>query len=110
VGFGVGAALTFFVNDLIGRIWSFRLYTLIYCIGSIMAIFSPNANVLYGTRFIQGFGLGPMTVSGPISIVEIAPTEIRGLLASWSVLLVSIGLFASELCALGVHLHVPVGN
>jgi MFS family permease len=110
VGFGVGAALTFFVNDLIGRIWSFRLYTLIYCIGSIMAIFSPNVNVLYGARFIQGLGLGPMTVSGPISIVKIAPTEIRGLLASWSVLLVSIGLFASELCALGVHLHVPVGN
>ncbi|KAJ5179208.1 hypothetical protein N7492_002418 [Penicillium capsulatum] len=110
VGFGVGAALTFFINDLIGRIWSFRLYTLIWCIGSIMACCSPNVHVLYGARVIQGLGLGPLTVSGPMSIVEIAPAEIRGLLASWFMLLMGIGLFGSVFCALGVYLHVPVGK
>ncbi|RSL92804.1 hypothetical protein CDV31_015010 [Fusarium ambrosium] len=110
VGFGVGSALTFFVNDVIGRLWSFRLYTLIWCIGSIMAIFSPNLKVLYAARVIQGLGLGPLTVSGPMSIVEIAPAEIRGLLASWFMLFMGLGLIGSVFCALGVYLHVPVGN
>ncbi|KAK1149014.1 hypothetical protein N8T08_007689 [Aspergillus melleus] len=110
VGFGVGAALSFLVNDLIGRIWSFRLYTLIWCVGSMMAIFSPNVQVLYAARVIQGLGFGPLTVSGPMSIVEIAPAEIRGLLTSWFLLLMSVGLFGSVFCALGVYRHVPVGN
>ncbi|EXK36441.1 hypothetical protein FOMG_09617 [Fusarium oxysporum f. sp. melonis 26406] len=110
VGFGVGSALTFFVNDRIGRLWSYRLYTIIYCIGTLMAIFSPNLNVLYAARVIQGLGLGPLTVTCPMSIVEIAPAEIRGLLAAWFTLLMGLGLFTAVFCTLGVYRHVPVGN
>ncbi|KAG5659680.1 hypothetical protein KAF25_002239 [Fusarium avenaceum] len=110
VGFGVGSALTFFINDKIGRLWSYRLYTLIYCIGTLMAIFAPNLKVLYVARVVQGLGLGPLTVTCPMSIVEIAPAEIRGLLTAWFTLLMGIGLFAAVFCTLGVYLHVPVGN
>lgn len=110
VGFGVGSALTFFLNDRLGRIWSYRLYTLIYCIGCLMAIFSPNLRVLYAARVIQGLGLGPLTVTCPMSIVELAPAEIRGLLAACFTLLMGLGLFSAVFCTLGVYLHVPVGN
>ncbi|KAG5750544.1 hypothetical protein H9Q70_006814 [Fusarium xylarioides] len=108
VGFGVGSALTFFINDRIGRLWSYRLYTLIYCIGTLIAIFSPNLNVLYAARVIQGLGLGPLTVTCPMSIVEIAPAEIRGLLAAWFTLLMGLGLFTAVFCTLGVYRHVPL--
>lgn len=110
VGFGVGSALTFFVNDRIGRIWSYRLYTLIYCIGCLIAIFSPNVEVLYAARVIQGLGLGPLTVTCPMSIVEIAPAEIRGLLAANFTLLMGLGLFTAVFCTLGVYRTVPIGN
>ncbi|KAM0547312.1 hypothetical protein ACHAPJ_010447 [Fusarium lateritium] len=110
VGFGVGSALTFFINDRLGRIWSYRLYTLVYCIGTIIAIVSPNLKVLYAARVIQGLGLGPLTVTCPMSIVEIAPAEIRGLLASWFTVLMGLGLFTAVFCTLGVFLHVPTGN
>jgi MFS family permease len=75
-----------------------------------MAIFSPNLNVLYAARVIQGLGLGPLTVTCPMSIVEIAPAEIRGLLAAWFTLLMGLGLFTAVFCTLGVYRHVPVGN
>lgn len=75
-----------------------------------MAIFSPSLKVLYAARVIQGLGLGPLTVTCPMSIVEIAPAEIRGLLASLFTLLMVIGLFTAVFCTLGVYLHVPVGN
>lgn len=110
VGFGVGAGLTFFINDVLGRIWSYRLYTLVYWIGTLMAIFSPNINVLYGARVIQGLGLGAFTVSGTMSIVEISPPEIRGLLASWFNLAMGIGLVGAVFCTLGCYRHIPVGK
>ena len=110
IGYGVGSALTFFINDRVGRIWSFRLYTLVYCIGTFMAIFSPNIKVLYGARIIQGLGLGAFTVSGPMSIVEIAPPQIRGLLVSWFSLFMGVGLVAAVFCTLGAYQHISVGK
>ncbi|VUC37192.1 unnamed protein product [Clonostachys rosea] len=110
VGYGVGSALTFLINDRVGRIWSFRLYTLVYCIGTLAAIFSPNINALYGARVIQGLGLGAFTVSGPMSIVEIAPAQIRGFLVSWFNLSMGIGLITAVFCTLGSYKHIPVGK
>lgn len=110
VGYGVGAALTFFINDRLGRIWSYRLYTLVYCIGTLITIFAPNVRVLYAGRVVQGLGLGPLTVSGPMSIVEISPPQIRGLLASWFNLAMGIGLIGATFCTLGCYRHVPEGK
>ncbi|KAF5640179.1 quinate permease [Fusarium sp. NRRL 25303] len=97
IGFGIGSALTFFINDRIGRLY-------------LIAIFSPSLNVLYAARVIQGLGLGPLTVTCPMAIVEIAPAEIRGLLAAWFTLLMGLGLFTAVFCTLGVYRHVPVGD
>jgi MFS family permease len=110
IGYGVGAALTFFINDRLGRIWSFRVYTLIYCIGTLITIFAPNVGTLYGGRVVQGLGLGPLTVSGPMSIVEISPPQIRGLLVSWFNLAMGIGLIGAVVCTLGCYRHVPKGK
>ncbi|ETS86653.1 hypothetical protein PFICI_00481 [Pestalotiopsis fici W106-1] len=110
IGFGFGSGLTFFINDRLGRIWSYRLYTLVYCIGTLIAIFSPNVGVLYAGRVVQGLGLGPLTVSGPISIVEISPPQIRGLLTSWFNVAMGIGLIGATFCTLGCFRHVPVGK
>ncbi|KAJ5369452.1 hypothetical protein N7509_014064 [Penicillium cosmopolitanum] len=103
IGCGVGAGLSFFVNDRIGRLWSLRLYMLIWIAGQMVATFSPNLRALYAARIISGLGIGPLTVTGTNSIVEIAPTEIRGLLATWFSVAMLLSLWVSVLCVYGVY-------
>jgi MFS family permease len=110
IGYAVGAALSFFINDSIGRLWSFRLYIMIWIVGQMVASFSPNLSGLYAARIISGIGIGSLTVTGPMSIVEIAPTEIRGLLGAWFVVAMGMSLFVSIFCVYGVYVHVPVSR
>ncbi|ATY65906.1 General substrate transporter [Cordyceps militaris] len=110
VGFGVGSGLTLFINDRLGRIRSYRLYALVYCIGSLVTIFAPDVRVLYAGRVVQGLGLGPLTVNGPLSIVEISPPQIRGLLTSWFSIAMGAGLIGANFCTLACFRHVPVGK
>ncbi|KAH8894134.1 putative sugar transporter [Thozetella sp. PMI_491] len=84
IGAGVGAALSFFVNDRVGRLWALRLYLLTWILGQMIAVGSQgNLATMYAGRIIAGFGIGPLTVIGPVALVEIAPAEIRGLITSW---------------------------
>ncbi|KAH9230399.1 hypothetical protein K456DRAFT_1917612 [Colletotrichum gloeosporioides 23] len=84
IGAGVGAFLSFFLNDKIGRLWSMRLYQTIYAAGSLISCFSyGNHGVLYVGRIIAGLGVGACTVVGPMSIAEMAPKSIRGLMTLW---------------------------
>ncbi|KAH8586380.1 putative transporter [Bisporella sp. PMI_857] len=104
---GLAAFFSFFVNDRIGRLWSLRLYLTIYTAGCLVSTFSyGHIGVLYLGRLIAGIGIGPLTVTGPMSIVEIAPVETRGLLTLWFgiVLLASqtIGVFTVYAC----YMHV----
>ena len=104
---GVGSALSFFINDRIGRLWSLRLYFTIWIIGQLVATFSyGNMGALYTGRFISGLGIGPLTVTGPVSIVEIAPTEIRGLLSVWFSVVMLLSLTLSTLTVYACFLHV----
>lgn len=106
IGDAVGAALSFFINDRIGRLWSFRLYTFIWIIGQLVAIFSPGADGLYAARIISGLGIGALSVIGTVAIVEIAPAEIRGLLASWYTVSMCIALMSAAFCVYGIQLHI----
>lgn len=77
---GIGALLSFFLNDKIGRLWSLRLYMVVYSTGVIIETVSfGNIPALYAGRLIAGWGIGALTVTGPMAIVEIAPKATRGL-------------------------------
>ncbi|KAF5233240.1 hypothetical protein FANTH_12637 [Fusarium anthophilum] len=108
---GVGSALSFFINDRIGRLWSLRLYFAIWIIGQLIATFSyGNKGALYTARFVSGLGIGPLTVTGPMSIVEIAPTEIRGLLTVWFSVVMLLSLTVSTLTVYACFLHLPASH
>ena len=49
-------------------------------------------------------------VTGPMSIVEIAPNEIRGLLTAWFVVAMGLSLVSSVFCVYGVYLHIPASR
>lgn len=110
VGAGVGAGLSFFINDRIGRLWSLRLYMTIWVIGQLIATFSPNLDCLYAARIVCGLGIGPLTVVGTMSIVEIAPTAIRGLLASWFSVVMLLSLFLSTMTVFGAYSNMDPGK
>ncbi|KAK9421264.1 putative Major facilitator superfamily (MFS) profile domain-containing protein [Seiridium unicorne] len=110
IGCGVGACLSFFINDRIGRLWSLRLYMSVWIIGQLVATFAPNLAGLYASRIISGLGIGPLTVLGPMSIVEIAPTEMRGLLAAWFSVAMLMSLFVAVFCVYGVFTTMAVSR
>ncbi|KAJ5612567.1 hypothetical protein N7510_005761 [Penicillium lagena] len=110
IGCGVGAGLSFFINDRVGRLWSLRLYMLIWIAGQLVATLAPNIGMLYAARVISGLGIGPLTVTGTNSIVEIAPTEIRGLLATWFSVAMLLALWVSIFCVYGVYQTMEVGR
>ncbi|KAL4874262.1 general substrate transporter [Aspergillus karnatakaensis] len=84
LGAGVGALLSFLVNDRLGRIWSLRLYQGLYIIGSLISCFAyGHVGALYIGRIVAGLGIGALTVVGPMTISEIAPKTSRGLMTLW---------------------------
>lgn len=109
LGNSAGAAASYFLNDRLGRLWSFRLYTFVYIIGQLVATFAPNVGGLYASRIITGLGIGSLSATAPMSIAEIAPAEIRGMLTSWYPTLMGLALLAATFCTYGVRLHVADG-
>ncbi|KAI0474541.1 general substrate transporter [Xylaria cf. heliscus] len=84
VGAGIGAFLSFFLNDKIGRVQSMRIYIATYAVGSLISCFSyGNIGALYTGRIVAGLGIGACTVIGPMTLAEIAPKMIRGLITLW---------------------------
>jgi len=71
LGAGIGPLLTLPLNDWIGRVWSYRLWMTVYAIGiAIETAAKGNLGALYAGRIIAGFGIGALTVVGPMSIAE----------------------------------------
>lgn len=108
---GVGAGLSYFINDRVGRLWSMRLYMVIWIVGQLIATFSyGHLGALYTARFVSGLGIGPLTATGPMSIVEVAPYEIRGLLATWFSVVMLLSLTVSCFVVYASFLHVAAGH
>ena len=106
IGYAVGAALSFVMNDRIGRLWSFRLYVAIWVVGQLVAIFAPGLASLYVARIVTGTGIGALTVTGPMSLVEISPAETRGLITSCFVVAMAAALVASTFCVYSSFIHI----
>jgi MFS family permease len=112
LGAGVGAFLSFFLNDRIGRIWSYRTYMTIYIIGNLIETFSyGNLGALYFGRLFGGLGVGACTVVGPMAIVEIAPETTRGLMAIWFNISMVGSQFIGVFLVYGVNRNIsPTSN
>ncbi|SPO29093.1 related to transporter (major facilitator superfamily) [Ustilago trichophora] len=75
-----GAFASIKLNQMYGRLWSLRIFTLIYMAGVVgQACSNGSIGALYASRFIGGIGIGATTVMPSVYIAEIAPNCIRGL-------------------------------
>ncbi|KAL2221957.1 general substrate transporter [Thermoascus aurantiacus ATCC 26904] len=77
-GSWLGALVSGFLSDLIGRKHSIMVGSVIWCIGSIIVCASQNVPMLIVGRIINGFSVGICSAQVPVYISEIAPPSKRG--------------------------------
>ncbi|KAF7810719.1 monosaccharide-sensing protein 2-like [Senna tora] len=104
----IGATLvTFFsgaVSDSLGRRPMLIISSLLYFVGSLVMLWSPNVYILLLARLLDGFGVGLAVTLVPLYISETAPPEIRGLLNTLPQFTGSAGMFFSYCMVFGMSL------
>lgn len=84
MGAALGAMISLFFNDRLGRLFCFRLYACIWASGLLVQIFSSGIyGLILAARIWMGIGAGAMTVITPVFLSEIAPARSRGFIISW---------------------------
>jgi SP family sugar:H+ symporter-like MFS transporter len=95
LGAMVGAACAGRLSDRFGRRNLIIAAALIFTVGSLLAAFAPSVGVLIAARFIIGLAVGSAALVVPLYLSEIAPTEIRGAIASLNQLMIVVGILAA---------------
>jgi putative MFS transporter len=78
VGMTLGALITGFVGDKMGRRFTYQINLLIFGLASLAAAFAQDMNQLIACRFVQGLGLGAEIVVGYSTLTEFVPPQTRG--------------------------------
>src|SRR5919199_1165620 len=93
-GLPIGAAIGALggpLADGLGRRRLIILAALVFGLGGIGTALSVNAAMLVAFRIVMGMGIGISSVVVPLYLSEMAPTEIRGALATLNNLMIVIG-------------------
>ena len=93
IGAIIGAVLAVFLNDSYGRKESLKASNFFYVLGTIIIIVSQHHSLLFLGRFIEGVGIGLITVTCPIYIAEGSQPTDRGRLVIVFVLMLPVGRF-----------------
>src|SRR5437660_12120308 len=91
VGMTLGALITGFVGDKMGRRFTYQVNLLIFGLASLAAAFAQDMNQLIACRFVQGLGLGAEIVVGYLTMTEFVPPKSRGRWLSFMAFLVVAG-------------------
>src|ERR1700710_3242188 len=97
VGMTLGALITGFVGDTMGRRSTYQINLLIFGLASLAAAFAQDMNQLIACRFVQGLGLGAEIVVGYSTLTEFVPPRTRGRWLSMMAFLVVAGFPATAL-------------
>jgi putative MFS transporter len=91
VGMTLGALITGFVGDKMGRRFTYQVNLLIFGLASLAAAVAQDMNQLIACRFVQGLGLGAEIVVGYSTLTEFVPPKTRGRWLSMMAFLVVAG-------------------
>jgi putative MFS transporter len=97
VGMTIGALITGFVGDKMGRRFTYQINLLIFGLASFAAAFSQDMTQLIVCRFVQGLGLGAEIVVGYSTLTEFVPPKSRGRWLSFMAFLVVAGFPATAI-------------
>ena len=91
VGAAIGALVCGKLNDTLGRKKTLTILAVLFFVGTLGGVFAPSLAVMIPSRVILGFAVGGASVTVPVYLAELAPTERRGSLAGRGELAIVIG-------------------
>jgi MFS family permease len=102
----VGALLSGFLSDILGRKRAIQVGAVIWCIGSILVCASQDIAMLVVGRFVNGLSVGICSAQVPVYISELAPPSKRGRVVgtqqwaiTWGILIMYVHFY--EICREG---------
>lgn len=95
IGALLGALFGGLITDNIGRKNSLFVCGFLFIIGTIFLCMAHSFSQLLIGRFIVGIGIGIASLTAPLYISEMAPTEHRGALVSINQLAITFGILLS---------------
>ncbi len=95
LGAMIGAALAGRLSDRMGRRKLIVIAAVVFTGGSLLAALAPTVGLLVTARFIIGLAVGSAALVVPLYLSEIAPTEIRGAIASLNQLMIVGGILVA---------------
>jgi putative MFS transporter len=104
IGMTLGALITGYVGDALGRRFTYQINLLIFGLASLAAAFVPNMGWLIVCRFIQGLGLGAEIVVGYSTLTEFVPPKTRG---RWLAFMAFIVVAGFPVTAILSYLIIP---
>ncbi|XP_058774510.1 inositol transporter 1-like [Vicia villosa] len=93
----LGAGIGGWINDQFGRKKATIIADVIFVIGAVVMAAAPDPYILILGRVFVGLGVGVASVTAPVYIAELSPSEIRGALVATNVLMITGGQFVSYL-------------
>ena len=91
----VGALIGGKISDAIGRRKTIIVLAVMFFVGVLVAVFSPNFAILVAGRIILGLAVGGASTVVPVFLAELAPFEIRGSITGRNELAIVVGQFAA---------------
>jgi sugar porter (SP) family MFS transporter len=90
-GAAIGALVCGKLNDVLGRKKTLVILAVLFFVGTLGGVFAPSLEVMIPSRVILGFAVGGASVTVPVYLAELAPTERRGSLAGRGELAIVVG-------------------
>jgi MFS transporter, SP family, major inositol transporter len=104
VGAAIGSVVCGRINDTIGRKKTLTILAVLFFVGTLGGVFAPGLGVMIPSRLILGFAVGGASVTVPVYLAELAPTERRGSLAGRNELAIVVGQL------LAFFINAVIGN
>lgn len=101
IGAIVGAMISAYLADRIGRRWTKVAAGTVYVIGGLASGFAPNIYFLFGARFVLGVAVGTASFVSVEYISEQAPPRLRGGVTTFNQLMVTTGILIAYLVSAG---------
>jgi SP family sugar:H+ symporter-like MFS transporter len=102
VGAMVGSIVAGPLADAIGRRRLVLIAAVTFIVGAIGSALAPSAGVLILFRVVLGLAVGAASVIVPLYLAELAPTEIRGAIASLNQLMIVTGILVAYIVNLSL--------
>ncbi len=94
-GAAIGALIGGRLSDKYGRRHNILMLAVIFIVGTLGCVFSPNWQTLAVFRFVLGLAVGGASATVPIYLAEVSPYERRGSLVTRNEVMIVSGQFAA---------------